>query len=80
MSKIRHKRSPCPVACTLDILGDKWTLLLIRDMLFGLSCVTEFCRSPAKIGTTILESSIGKMGMSHLGGPGWGGHRLVVCG
>ncbi len=66
MSKILHKRSPCPVACTLDILGDKWTLLLIRDMLCGLSCFNEFCRSPEKIATNILADRLEKLVSSHL--------------
>ena len=26
-------RSGCPIASSLDIIGDKWTLLIIRDML-----------------------------------------------
>ncbi|MEX2468615.1 MAG: helix-turn-helix domain-containing protein [Pseudohongiellaceae bacterium] len=30
------RRSPCPVATTLDVVGDKWTLLIVRDLgLFG---------------------------------------------
>ena len=30
------RRSPCPVATALDIFGDKWTLLIVRDIgLFG---------------------------------------------
>jgi DNA-binding HxlR family transcriptional regulator len=28
------RRSVCPIATTLDFLGDKWTLLVIRDLLF----------------------------------------------
>lgn len=31
----RRDRSRCPVCHTLDIVGDKWTLLIIRDMLIG---------------------------------------------
>ncbi len=34
MDKISvSRRSHCPIASTLDLLGDKWTLLIIRDML-----------------------------------------------
>jgi DNA-binding HxlR family transcriptional regulator len=29
-------RSGCPVASTLDIVGDKWSLLIVRDMLLEL--------------------------------------------
>ena len=61
MKKHQHKRSPCPVACTLDILGDKWTLLLIRDMMFGRSHFNEFCRSPEGIATNILADRLEKL-------------------
>jgi DNA-binding HxlR family transcriptional regulator len=30
----RPRRSSCPVATSLDIFGDKWSLLVIRDLLF----------------------------------------------
>jgi DNA-binding HxlR family transcriptional regulator len=29
------RRSDCPIACTLDLLGDRWTLLVVRDLYFG---------------------------------------------
>ena len=61
MRKAKHKRSPCPIACTLDILGDKWTLLLIRDMLFGRTYFNEFCRSPEGIATNILADRLEKL-------------------
>lgn len=61
MKKIKHKRSPCPVACTLDLIGDKWTLLLIRDMLFGKRYYKDFCQSPEKIATNILADRFGKL-------------------
>src|SRR5210317_86698 len=28
-------RSDCPIAASLDILGDRWTMLILRDMLLG---------------------------------------------
>jgi DNA-binding HxlR family transcriptional regulator len=61
MKKAQHKRSPCPIACTLDLLGDKWTLLLIRDMLFGRTYFNEFCRSPERIATNILADRLEKL-------------------
>jgi DNA-binding HxlR family transcriptional regulator len=29
------RRSPCPIACSLDLFGDKWTMLVIRDLALG---------------------------------------------
>jgi len=39
-------RSTCPVACTLDLLGDRWSLLIVRDMLLGTSKFHQFLASP----------------------------------
>jgi len=61
VKKPKHKRSPCPVACTLDLIGDKWTLLIIRDMLFGKCYYKDFCKSPEKIATNILADRLGKL-------------------
>ena len=53
-----HKRSNCPVACTLDILGDKWTLLLVRDLLMGKSLYSELQHSLETIPTNILAQRL----------------------
>ncbi len=55
------RRSPCPLACTLDIIGDKWTLLVIRDMSFGRTQFKEFCESPEGIATNILSDRLTKL-------------------
>jgi DNA-binding HxlR family transcriptional regulator len=53
------KRSPCPIACTLDLIGDRWTLLVIRDMMFfGKQRFEEFLESPEGISTNILSSRL----------------------
>jgi DNA-binding HxlR family transcriptional regulator len=54
-------RSPCPIANTLDILGDKWTLLVIRDMLAGKSTYGEFLSSPESIPTNILADRLKRL-------------------
>lgn len=55
------KRSPCAVANTLDIIGDKWTLLIIRDLLLGKRLYSEFLTSPEKISTNILADRLDKL-------------------
>lgn len=53
------KRSDCPVSCTLDVLGDKWSLLIIRDLMFAKECTYgDFLKSPEKIATNILASRL----------------------
>lgn len=56
------KRSTCPISCTLDVIGDKWTALIVRDMyFFGKSRFEEFLASPEKISTNILTARLKKM-------------------
>ena len=59
--KLSDMRSPCPIANTLDILGDKWTLLVIRDMFAGKSTYSEFQSSPEKIPTNILANRLKRL-------------------
>jgi DNA-binding HxlR family transcriptional regulator len=54
-------RSKCPVSCVLDLLGDKWTLLLVRDLLLGKSTYTEFQQSPEGIPTNILAERLKRL-------------------
>ena len=56
------RRSTCPIAGTLDIIGDKWSLLIIRDIYyFGKSRYDEFLSSPEKISTNILADRLKKL-------------------
>lgn len=54
-------RSPCPVAYTLDVLGDKWSLLIIRDLNQGKTRFKEFSESPEKIPTNILTNRLNRL-------------------
>lgn len=56
-----HRRSVCPVACTLDLLGDKWTLLVVRDLMHGKSHFKEFLASPERIATNILAERLARL-------------------
>lgn len=61
MAVPEKRRSVCPVACTLDLIGDKWTLLVVRDMLCGKSAFKEFLQSPERIATNILTDRLDKL-------------------
>lgn len=53
------KRSDCPVSCSLDIWGDKWSLLIIRDLMTNKkSTYGELLKSPEGIATNILASRL----------------------
>lgn len=53
------KRSDCPISCSLDLIGDKWSLLIIRDMLYlGKTTYNEFLNSKEAISTNILNDRL----------------------
>ena len=57
----KKPRSVCPVACTLDLIGDKWTLLIVRDLFCGKSRFKEFTASPEGIATNILTNRLDRL-------------------
>ena len=42
-------RSNCPLNIFLDLVGDKWSLLIIRDIFMGANTYSQFLRSPRKL-------------------------------
>lgn len=54
-------RSDCPITCTLELIGDKWSLLLIRDILNGKHRYGDFERSPEHIPTNILADRLKRL-------------------
>ncbi len=56
-----RKRSACPIASTLDILGDKWSLILVRDLLTGKQRYNQFCDSPEGVPTNLLAARLRKL-------------------
>ena len=59
-------RSPCAVACTLDLVGDKWSLLVVRDLLRGNVTYGALQNSPEGIPTNILADRLKKLEEAHL--------------
>ena len=52
-------RSCCPLANSLDVIGDRWSLLVIRDMMFANKHeFSEFMQGPEKIATNILTDRL----------------------
>ena len=58
---LEPQRSPCPIASALDLLGDKWTLVVVRDMLVGKSRYGAFLESPEGIPTNILADRLKRL-------------------
>ena len=63
MSSDKHAfaRSPCAVASTLDIVGDKWSLLVVRDLLSGKTTYGELAASLERIPTNILAERLRRL-------------------
>lgn len=54
-------RSDCPIACTLDLIGDRWTLLIVRDLMYGKRRFSEFLASGEGITTNILTERLNRL-------------------
>jgi DNA-binding HxlR family transcriptional regulator len=54
-------RSSCPVACLLDIVGDKWTLIVIRDLFYNKHRYGDFLTSSESIPTNILADRLKRL-------------------
>ena len=63
MSDGRKRRlSGCPIDYALDLFGDRWTLLVIRDLLFvGKRHFKELMESPERIASNILTARLKKL-------------------
>lgn len=58
----RPCRSHCPIAFALDLFGDKWSLLVLRDLLFmGKRRYNEFLASEEGISTNILAERLKRL-------------------
>lgn len=56
-----RERSSCPISSTLDIVGDKWSLVLVRDLLTGKQRFNQFCDSPEGVPTNLLAARLRKL-------------------
>ena len=58
----RSRRSDCAVACTLDVLGDRWSLLIVRDLFFGGPLrYADLAGSPEAIPTNTLADRLRRL-------------------
>jgi DNA-binding HxlR family transcriptional regulator len=57
-----RRRSDCPVSISLEILGDRWSLLIVRDLMVrGLRTFKQFQESGERIATNILADRLRKL-------------------
>jgi DNA-binding HxlR family transcriptional regulator len=51
-------RSTCPIARALDIVGDRWTLVVLRTMFVGAHRYGDFLAAPEQISTNVLADRL----------------------
>lgn len=62
MKSLSSRRSNCPISITLELLGDSWSLLVVRDLLFpGATRFNEFLGAEEKIATNILSDRLQRL-------------------
>src|ERR1700684_1570142 len=74
------RRSECPLNASIEILGDRWSLLIVRDMMLrGFKSYKEFMDSYERIATNILADRLRKLafhGIIEAGPDSLDGRRL----
>lgn len=55
---LKKLRSGCPIATSLDVFGDRWTLVIIRDLAMGKARFGDFAQSPERIPTNVLTDRL----------------------
>ena len=54
-------RSGCPITSSLDIVGDKWTLIILRSLAMGARSYSDLARQPEGIASNILANRLTRM-------------------
>ncbi len=63
----RDRRSPCPIGYSLDLFGDRWTLLILRDMIFwGKRYYRDFLEAGEGISTNVLAERLNRLEVAGL--------------
>lgn len=58
----RSRRSDCPISVTLELLGDEWSLLIVRDLMFkGLRTFQEFANAGEQIASNVLADRLARL-------------------
>ena len=61
MDRVYKSQESCPVARTLDIVGDRWTILVLRDLVRGVSKFSDFLESLEGISPNLLADRLKRL-------------------
>jgi DNA-binding HxlR family transcriptional regulator len=59
--KVRERKSDCPIHAGLNVLGDAWTLIVVRDLLRGRNTFTELSNGGERIATNVLADRLARL-------------------
>lgn len=58
----RHRRSACPISIALELLGDQWSLLVVRDLMFkGKHTFGDFLAAGEGIASNVLSDRLSRL-------------------
>jgi DNA-binding HxlR family transcriptional regulator len=60
-SLARQYNQACPIARTLDVIGDRWTLIILRDLRFGMTKFSELLANSPGLPPRILSERLKKL-------------------
>ena len=61
MARTSPYAQDCPIARTLDLIGDRWTMIIIRDLFLGRSRFNEFRQSTPRISPKLLSERLKRL-------------------
>jgi DNA-binding HxlR family transcriptional regulator len=61
MSRTKPYNQACPIARTLDVIGDRWTIIIIRDLFLGRRRFNEFRQSTPRISPKLLSERLKRL-------------------
>jgi len=61
MARTQPYAQDCPIARTLDVIGDRWTLIIIRDLFLGRNRFNEFRQSKPRISPKLLSERLKRL-------------------
>jgi DNA-binding HxlR family transcriptional regulator len=61
MARTQPYAQDCPIARTLDLIGDRWTLLIIRDLFIGRNRFNEFRQSTPRVSPRLLSERLKRL-------------------
>jgi DNA-binding HxlR family transcriptional regulator len=62
MDKIPKQKSLCAISCSLELIGDEWSLIIVRDLFyFGKNTYDDFLKCAEKIDPKTLYESLEKL-------------------